>query len=482
MAVKRGRPVIGSEQLDAELHDLVEEAARYGKRAERAAVQAGESAGPSGREPTDPTHLVTGLREALEDEVTVAHVVGGESEIEPTEQDHEIAKRALVHIRLQTLRQIAKDLGVPETGNLDAVTDAIAHELRADKEAIAELVVRYEDEPAPERNLTSRLFQLREDPDDLPALSQRLVYITGRYIRTGIARWFIVRSVDATQALLRLEGIFRFFRADAAQFDEDLTLTAHEQNAAARLVLRAGEPVAEIEAKGEAESKALMAAFEGASSMHRREVLAPAIEPLRGQLATWHTHSVFLVDLLHSRFRDRNIEILDLNTAGFKTERRDRGSAAGEDEESRPRIRSVRFEGRHLLDSRPACELLSAGQQLVQLGMTVRFQPDGAEEYLLPLTVKMAADHVVVIVGFGVVSPKIAQKLRSVVTAGVRRELRSGLADPPGLERLARQVRERADAEQDPTLPTIFAPEAAASDVENVEEAESGAVGGAADA
>jgi hypothetical protein len=285
--------------------------------------------------------------------------------------------------------------------------------------------------------------------------------MTGRYIRTGIARWFIVRSVDATRVRLRLEGLFRFFRADAADFDDDLTLTAEEQNAAARLVLRAGEPIAEVEAKGEAESKALMAAFEGTSSLHRREALAPAIDPLQGHLAAWHLHSVFLIDLLHSRFRNRNIEILDLNTAGFKTERAARGSKAEGEEENRPRIRSVRFEGRHLLDSRPACELLSAGQQLVQLGMTVRFRPDGAEDYLLPLTVKLATDHVVVVTGFGVVPPDIAQQLHSVVTSGVRRALRSGLADPPGLERLARQVRERANAEQDPTFPTIFAPEAA---------------------
>lgn len=483
MAVKR-RPVIGAEQLDAELRDLVKEAARFGKRAEQAAVEAGESAETSGRE-TDPSRLVADLREALEEEVTVAHVAGGDTEIEPGEQDHEIAKRALVHIKLENLRQIARDLGVPDTGNLDAVTDAIVRELRADKKAIAELVVRYEDEPSPERNFTSRLFQLREGSEDLPALSERLTHITGRYIRTGIARWFIVRSVDATRALLRLEGIFRFFRADAAEFEEDLTLTAYEQNAAARLVLRVGEPIAEVEAKGEAESKALMVAFEGTGTLRRRDALAPAIGPLQGHLATWHTYSVFLVDLLHSRFRDQNIEILDLNTAGFKTERSGRRATA-EEEESRPRIRSVRFEGRHLLDSRPACELLSSGQQLVQLGMTVRFRTDGTDDYLLPLTVKMATDHIVVMTGFGVVSPKVAKKLQSVVTAGIRNELRSGLADPPGLERLARQVQQRADAEEDPTSSTIFAPEEAPPDVgteeatateEDAEEAEGGSAG-----
>ena len=471
MAVKRGRAVVSPEQLDAELRDLIEEASRYGKRAEQAAVEAGEEAWPSGRGRARREHLVSGLREALEDEVTIAHAAGSETEIEPSEQDHEIAKRALVHVKLENLRHIARDLGVPDYGNLDAVTDAIAREFQGDREAIAKLVIRYEDEPAPERNLTSRIFQLREEPGDLPALCQRLAHITGRYIRTGIARWFIVGSVDATDANLRLDGVYRFFRADAAQFEEEITLTADEQNARARLLLRASEPIAEVEAKGEAESKALMTTFEGSTSLHCREALAPEIEPLQGQLATWHIQSVFLIELLHSRFRDQNIEILDLNVAGFKTERGARKMAA--DEEARqPRIKSVRFEGRHLLDSRPACELLTAGQQLVQLGMTVRFQPDGAESYLLPLTVKLAGDHVVVITGLGVVPPRIAQGLHSVVTAGVRRALLSGLADPAGLEGLARQVSERAEAMQDPRLPTIFGPEAALTAGEDAEKGE----------
>jgi hypothetical protein len=468
MAVKRGKPVISSEQLDSELRELVQEATRYGKRAERAAIEAGIEATPSLREPEDPMRLVAGLREALEDDLTVAHTVGVDSEIEPTEQDHEIAKRALVHIRLPALRQIARDLRIPDSGNLDAVTDAIARELRGDKVAIAELVVRYEDEPAPERNFTSRLFQLREGSSDLRSLSGRLSRITGRYIRTGIARWFIIRSVETARGQLRLSGVFRFFRADATELDEDLTLMAVEQSAPANLILKAEEAIAEIEAKGEAESKAMMTAFEGSSSLHRLQALTPAIGPQRGLLATWHPQSIFLIDLLQSRFRLPNVEILDLNVAGFKTESASRRALANDEEEKRPRIKSVRFEGRHLLDSRPACELLSAGQQLVQLGMTVRFRPARESDYLLPLTVKLASDHVVVVTGFGVVSPQISKELHSAVIGSIRVALTSGLADPTGLEWLARRVRDRANAEEDPILPTLFGPEADAT--EEVEE------------
>jgi hypothetical protein len=457
MALRRGKAVISSGQLDAELRELVAEAARQGKRAEQAAVDAGVEALPGRRKAADLEQTVAEIREALEEEVTIAHDLEVGSGIEPTEQELEIAKRALVHIKLPTLRQIARELHLPDGGNLDAVTDVIARNLRCDKEAIAELVIRHEDEDAPPRDITSRLFQLWEEPDDLQGLAQRLDYICDRYIRTGIARWFIVRKVKATPQQLRLDGVFRYIRADAAQFDEDLTLTADEQNAPARLTLRVGEPIAQVESKGEPEAKALLAAFEGSSSMRRRKTLTPAMEVLRGRLATWHLHSVFLVDLLQSRFGAPDLDILDLSVATFRTERGVRRMPS-EEEERRPGITSVRFEGRHLLDSRPACELLSAGQQLVQLGMTVRFSPDGGEDFVLPLSVKLASDHVVVVTGFGVVSPQVSQKLHSTVAAGIRDALRRGIADPPALERLARQVGERAEGEEDPSRPTIFGP------------------------
>jgi hypothetical protein len=456
MAVKRARTVMTSEQLDAELRDLVAEAALYGKRAEAAAITAGEPMGEGGREAPDPGELAANIRAALSEEIVIAREVGGETEIAPAEQDREIAKRGLLHIKLQTLRRIAKDLGVPDGGNLENVTDAIARELGDDREKIAKLIVTYEEEPPSERNFTTRIFQLRDGSSDLPALERRLSYITGRYVRTGIARWFIVGGVQASASLLRLDGTFRTFRADATERGEDLTLTSDEQNASARLLLRSGDPFAEVEAKGEAESRAAIAAFEGSTPLRRLGLLTPPREPLRGELATWHNQSVLLIDLLQSRFRSGHIEILDLNIAGFKTERTSRRKKTGEEEESAVRIKAVRFEGRHLLDSRPACELLSSGQHLVQLGMTVRFTADTGDEHLLPLTVKLASDHVVVLTGFGVVSPQIARELHRTATDGIRKALRSGLADPASLDRLATAVRERAGSEEEPRLPTLF--------------------------
>jgi len=292
-------------------------------------------------------------------------------------------------------------------------------------------------------------------------------------VRTGIARWFIVGGVQAGASLLRLDGTFRTFRADATERGDDLTLTSDEHNASARLLLRSGDPFAEVEAKGEAESRAAIAAFEGSTSLRRLAVLAPPREPLRGQLGSWHNQSVFMIDLLQSRFRSSQIEILDLNIAGFKTERASRRSKTGDEEESAVRIKAVRFEGRHLLDSRPACELLSSGQHLVQLGMTVRFTAGTGDQHLLPLTVNLAPDHVVVLTGFGVVSPQVAWELHGIVTDGIRKALGSGLADPAGLDRLAAAVRERAGSDEEPRRPTIFGSADTDEDAEILDPADS---------
>jgi len=452
MAVDRQIKIVTSDDLDAELRAIVNDAAEYGERAEQAARDAGKTIRRFEDKPGDVDETVAQLRHALEDEIQIAQPIEGDAIIDVGEQDREIAKRALVHIKLSTLRQIAKGLDIPHSGNLDAVTDRIARKLKADRAEIARLVLQYETEPPPERRFTSRVFQLWESPGDLDALASRIDYVLNRYIRIGIARWFVLENVQRSASSLVLSGIFRFFKADADQSDDDLTLRAEEGSASAQLRVRGNEPIAEVQAKGERESKAIMAAFEGTSECRRREALKIGTESMRGHLAGWDAWSVFLVDLLGARFRSPNIEILNLTHAGFRTD------DGGSEEANRPTIKAVRLEGRHLLDSRAACELLTRGQSLAELGMTVRYRLAPSQDVSLPLTVKLSKDHATILTGFGITEPSNALKCHAEVVAGVSSSLRHGLADEVSLSNLAREIANRASSDEAPSKATIFAP------------------------
>lgn len=452
MDLSKQMRVIRSDDLDSALRKIADEAAEYGRKAERAAIDKGETALRLENKPGSIDETVAELRTALEDEVQIAHPIDSDAVIDVREQDREIAKRALVHIKLPTLRQIAKDLDVAPSGNLEAVTDRIARKLDASPTEIARLVVQYESEPPPDRRFTSRVFQLRDAVDDIVSVTKRLNYIVNRYIRIGIARWFVVESVQGSATQLSVKGIFRFFRADADQINDDLTLRAEEDSAPARLRMTKNDPAIQVDAKGERESKALILAFQDASGLRVQEDLRLGGNPIEGKLMAWDPWSVFLVDLLNARFRSTSIEILNLTHAGFQTEQ------AGSDEANRPSIRAVRLEGRHLLDSRPACELLTQGQGLAELGITVRFAASATEHFALPLTVKVRKDHVVVLTGFGIADPAVAKALHSEVIAGVSSSLRHGLADEMSLIRLANEVNKRANAEHAPDKPTMFAP------------------------
>ncbi len=453
MAIEKPMRVVRSEDLEARLRDLVGEAMAAGREASAAATAAGQTARRYANKPGGEEELLNGLRQALEDEVEVAAPAAGESAIDESEVDREIAKRALMHLKLPTLREIAESMDLPRSGNLEEVIDRIARELRSDPYEIARLIVKYETEPAPERRFASRIFNVREPLEDPEQLSQRIDYLANRYIRTGIARWVVFEDVRATPVLLSIDGTFRSYRADAERFDDDYRLRADPHSAPASLRMFKGEKSVEIRAKGELESKAFVLALQRASSFKWEKRLPISQSLADGELWGWHPWSIFLVDLLNARFRSSNVEIFDMFTAGFRTAK----EASGH-EDDRPAVRSVRFQGRHLLDSLVACDLIVSGQALAELGMTVRYRHE-SETYLLPLTIKLAEDHATVLTSFGLHDPAIAGSLHREIVQGLRKSLRNGLANEGALIQLAVQIRERAESEETPDHPTIFGPD-----------------------
>jgi hypothetical protein len=452
MADEHRMTLVKAEDLDAALRRILEEAREVGREAENAALRGGEEIRRVATKPDISERLLDELKSALYDEVVVAKPAAGETVIEQREEEREIAKRALAHIRLPRLRVIAEDLGLDKHGTLDEVADRIVRQFKSDREKIAELVVRYEEEPPPERRFATRVFQLRDAPEDQDAVAKRTQLFTNRYIRTGIARWFVINAVERLAGLLRMEGTFRYYSADATLEDQTYNLVAVPGAAQADLTLHGRDPMVEVEAKGTTESRALMTAFQHASGLRWRDSFSLAQLPVAEEVRHWDPRSVFMVAFLHARLLSDAVEIRNLTSAGFQTAT----TPSEEDQAARPVVRSVRFQGRHLLDSRAACELLVRGQGLVELGMVVRFKPNIEEAFVMPVTLRLERDHVTVMTGFGLQPPNAARLLHTELLAGVRKALRDGLADVKGFRNLAQEIRQRAEQDEPVARATFF--------------------------
>lgn len=438
--------VVRAEDLDARLRELLKAAAEAGREAERAAQESDRRlvARRLESKPDLADQLLNSLREALEDEVLVAKQTAGEAVIEEREREREIAKRALAHIKLPRLREIADDLGLPRSGDLEEVADRIVRAYRADEEQIARLILEYETEPPPERRITTRIFGLLGPPEDLDRTADRVARFAGRYIRVGIAKWFVIDRVERSKRSLLVTGAYRAYRADAdREENERYRLRAEAHGASALLRIMQQQPFVRVDAKEEGESRGALTAFLHASNLKKTQGLPLSSRPSGGELFSFDPRSIYLLDLLRNAFRSQEIEIFNLTAAGFETGE----EVSAEEEPRRPRVQSVRLQGQHLLDSRPACELLAAGQALVNLSLLARFRLSAEQDVLLPVTVRLERDHAVVFTGFGAPGPDVATALQQEVLRGLEATLRDGVLDWEALERLAAQIRQRAEQE-----------------------------------
>ncbi len=440
--------LVPAEEIEAQIQELVREAEQVGRRAEAEAMRKGAERLQLPNKPDSANRLVLELRRLVEDEVVVARPSIGEAAIEPNERDREIAKRALMHIKLPQLRQIAGSLSGRSGGKLEEVLETIVRGYHSDQEAIARLVVEYETEPPPERRFATRVFHVTYPEEaQLEQVASRAEHFAGRYMRTGVAKWFVIESVDWGRSRLSMHGTFRAFEATAAKEDDSYRLVSNAANATASLRMVGGQSAVEVDARGTRESRAIMAAFARATGLTWFDF---QILPVGGTMAAvgWDQRSAFLV-ALNANFRTEAIEVFNLTTAGFQSAE---ASRAEDDDETRPAVRAVKLDGRHLLDSRQACELLADGQGLVELGMLVRFRTSAQEDFLLPVTIRLERDHTTITTGFGTVHPSISRQAHMLIVDGVRQSFRQGLPHVEDFDRLVRHIQAKAKGELGPVL------------------------------
>ncbi|NIZ91565.1 hypothetical protein [Kineococcus rubinsiae] len=449
--VKRTSPstVVTKEELDDAAHDLIELAKARGMELRRLPGRRVFTSSPN--TPSIDELLRDNLRTALEDEVIAANPTA-DGEIDGNELDHELIKKALIGLRLSALRSVARERDLLVSGNSEQVASRIAQELGWDADAIARLVLAHEEEPTAERGHISRIFPTQETVDTALA-GELLELVSGRYVRVGVARWFVFEELAFDPARLEVSGTFRSYRATVDDVRGEATLTPVPSRQSAQVVADTGAAAMEVRGPGLQAARAAAGAVQLVTGTDLRGYVPRA--ELAAEVGNGlHPASDFILDLVSTRFDQVGLFDRNITVARFRV-------AEGEPEEdstfSRPALRAVRFEGIHLLDSIAACRLLAHERRpLVEIALQVSYKSNEDGQLVrLPVKIGVETDHVLIATGYGS-DPQLSLDAHRALVNAVKAEIAEGVADDDALAILVARIGARADEIDDPETATML--------------------------
>jgi hypothetical protein len=440
-------------ELADRVKDLITIAATGAGEAQ--ALRAGEPGVVSYTPPATQIPILTdGLEErlvaALEKELVIVTPLGSDLGIPQDERDREVAKRALIRLRTGALRDVAREAGVPETGTLEHVAERIAAKHHGNEAQIAELVLRHEEE-IPERGHVSRLVKLHEPPD-LERAATLLRPLLRNYVRIGVARWFVFTDVALRRDQLRITGTYRYFHVTPKVEYEQYSIAAKPQEAAVQILLRRNVEWIEIQSRVAADTRALSVALQQTAGIRPRDTLPIELAIPTGDIYAFARRTVFMLTLLSVELSDQHIRTMNMKLAHFQQR--------GNEEPTNPRkptVRSVRIGGQHLLSSRQACELITAGQALLSFNALINANLQPAKPVVCPCRVDLADDHASIFTGFtSTASEEETRHVHDELVARIRKALEREAIPSPTLA-LVPQIIERAKGE-DPEVADIAPP------------------------
>lgn len=459
---RRARAVLHAEELDAAIAELLD----YGReRGERLRALGGGEREPLTPSPDVSPLLAEELRSALEDEVVPAVETEANSGIVQWELDRELAKKALVGLKLPMLRELARERSLETTGGSEELAARIARAYRWDEEAIARLVLEHEPEPTPERGHVDRLFPLGEVPN-LDVVERRLGYVAGRYIRVGVARWFVFEDATITDQSITVTGTVRAYRASVDTLAEEPALAATPSEASAELMVRSDHPFLVARRCSAQVARAAVKALRTAVGVRPVGQIAYGRGPLEGAAARFASESLFTLDVLANRVRQAGFAPPNLTVARFKVGETPVEVDTEDEVVRRPALRAVRFEGEHLLDSAVACKLLAEeGRALVDVAMRIDVATeDASTTAAFSARLALEADHALVMTSFGTRRPELSVRVQRALVDAVGTELKDGFADRSRLAQLCERILERARSEVPVTRADLLNDEAASAD------------------
>jgi hypothetical protein len=455
---RKSGSLIPAEELDATLDELLALAATRGEYL-RSIPNRVSTSTPS--KPDITGLLKDKLRASLEKELVPAPRAR-DGEIDSAEIEHELVKKALIGLKLSALRDLAKESGVASSGVAEDVASRVASAYGWDSDQVARLVIAHEDEPTPERGHVSRLFPLRDGVDTAEILD-RLRIVTGRYVRVGVARWFVFDSLtELDEDVIDVVGTYRAYRAAIDEVEGTASLRALPDKQQVLIRVRRGS-VLEVRGASTQGARAAARAFEIAAGVDLRGNVPFADIRVSGVQGLIHPASDFMLDLLNTRLRGASLSKLNLTVARFKVA--DSDYEATEGVIAKPTLLAVRFEGMHLLDSIAACRLLDHDHRpLVEMALRLSYksQEDDTEGHY-PIKIALETDHVLVATGFGSVALESLQ-VHSLVVRAVSQEIEHGVGDQDRLQVLVEKIRKRAGESESPAAATMLVDPDADSD------------------
>ncbi|HYP56032.1 MAG TPA: hypothetical protein VEQ41_07005 [Solirubrobacterales bacterium] len=394
--------------------------------------------------------VVNRVQAILADEMVIFTPARTGIGIPQEEKDREVAKRALARLKLTELREIAEREGLSPDGAFEQVAQRISehHENRGSE--IARLVLAYEEE-VPERGFTTRLLPLFEPPS-LEQVATRLAVARGRYVRIGIARWLVVRGLEARVDEVNLDGELRYYTVYPKCEYDAYELADKPREAHVDVRFRQGARWMEISSRIGHGVNAMGMALEQAAGLRSAGGLEIGMEIPEGPLLAWDPRTAFMVAFLARELVRAPVSLLDLAMVQFETQ------ASAPDNPRRPAVRSVRLGGQHLMSSRPACELVVAGRALVTIQARIAVVLEDESEVVCPIRVELNDEFATLHTGFTDVPVAKTRQAHELLLGRLRQALDNPrYARSAAVGRLAIQVRGRA-SEENPEEADILPP------------------------
>lgn len=446
--------VLTREELRDRVQTLIQTAQQHGQTADAAVV--GE---PGVSRYTPPENLrprlADGAGERLErllrEEIILVQPAGTDLGIPRDERDREVAKRALVRLRIGELRQIADREGLPTAGSIDQVAERLAEKYENDEGDIARLIIGQEEE-LPERGFVSRLLPLRDEPE-VARVSARLDRLVGNYVRVATARWFVFTEVRPAADVLIVRGRFRYYRVQPKLEYNNYSLSSQPRETDAEIRVRRDIRWLEVRGSG-GDMRSLGLTFDQTAGLRPLDDLPMNLAVPEGPLFSWDRRTVFMLGLLSHELSDDVVTVLNIAMAQF-----DSGTDTHTANPLRPTVQSVRLQGQQLMSSRQACEMIVAPRALINLQVRIRVALAPGTSVLCPLRIELARDHATLYTGFSVgVDESLTLRVHDLVLERLRRALdRGALGNEARVTALAGQIRARA-AEESPDEADILAP------------------------
>ena len=434
--------VVLSEDIESELDDAISSAVRIrDARRERLGMQ------PKGSDVA--ANLRGDLRAALSQDVVVAVEMesGG---INERELEREIIKKALISLDAKALRRLASRKQIPVSGKKEDLATRVASAFRWSTEDVAEVIHDYEVETSTQNGPSTRMFSTRERID-LELIARRLGYVSGRYVRVGLAKWFVFAEISPATDETRISGVLHTFSAsvNADDIQRMDSPTTHE-------ILVKGSGHIVVSGANASQAKSCIDAIVDVTGVEVRDYVPNAELHAEAPAGNLHPATAFMLDLIYARLNRGALTQPNALHARFKAKRA-RPSAVVTEDAKKARLKSVRLDGDYTLDLSQSCQYMTVDRRPL-IDVTISAQPKGAADDLTcPVRLSVENDHLHVATGPGTAGIEAAEQLHRDVVAQAEIALTEGISSEQLAAEFARLIRERAaestDAEdQEPFL------------------------------